>query len=65
MLLGIIIGVLLSLTGAYAIGTVRSLGKNENQLPSSIRSDLWIGFIVLAAFALGSFVTYLMLNIHL
>ena len=68
MLFGVLIGIVMSLGTALIFGLwrsqVRSRAQNREPLVE-MRDDVLIGFLVLASFALGVFLTYALLSIHL
>jgi hypothetical protein len=62
LLLGILIGLLLSLV---AWGAWQVLGKKVEQMAERVRGDVLLGLLVLSAFGSGVFLTYaLMLSFH-
>jgi hypothetical protein len=68
MLFGILIGIFLSLGTALAYGLWRSHVHRRAQNGEPVvemRDEVLIGFLVLASFALGVFLTYVLLNFHL
>ncbi len=59
MLLAILVGLVL---GLVAWGFVRVEGSRVGEGPISTRGEILIGLLILSAFALGVFVTYVVLG---
>ncbi len=57
-------GVFLSMSGGIAVSYWRSRNAKPGDPFMGVRSEARIGLLLLASFALGSFVTYVMLNIR-
>ncbi len=68
LFLGIAIGILVSLCAGILWGVWRVRYSNHNRANDSIidmSDDVLIGLLVLAAFAFGAFLTYVLLNIRI
>lgn len=68
MFFGIVLGILVSLSGVLIWNTIRSRLINNGRAEDSIgemHNDIQIGLLVLAAFALGAFLTYVLLSLRL
>jgi hypothetical protein len=67
LIFGILIGIVISLGAALIFGLWRSRVSSRarhGEPTIEMRDDLLIGFLVLAAFTLGVFLTYALLNLH-
>jgi hypothetical protein len=68
IILGVIIGILVSLASSLVFITWRKHVSSQARKIDpviKINDEVLIGFLVLAAFALGVFVTYALLSMHL
>lgn len=61
LLISILIGLLL---GLITWGFLRAWGREFDRAPIEVRDDVLIGLLVLAAFALGIFLTYALLGLN-
>lgn len=61
LLISILIGLLL---GLITWGFLRARGHEFDRAPIEVRDDVLIGLLVLAAFALGIFLTYALLGLN-
>ncbi len=68
LLLGILIGCVVSLGSGsiYSLRRKHQQNRHRKGDPAiEMRDDVLIGFLVLASFAMGVFLTYALLSIHL
>jgi len=60
VLLAILVGLL---CGLLTWGLLRMRGREAGETPIGVRDDVLLGLLVLAAFALGVFLTYMVVAI--